>query len=640
MTKRSFLLGLGLAVWANLWIPYSNLIVRSSRADYAHLSVAFLVPFICLLGINLLLERRGRGLSPSELLTTCCIGMVAGNVQGEWLADYLLSTVTQPLYFASAENRWEEFLLPHIPAWTIVSDRGAIVGFYESLPEGADLPWRPWIVPAFWWGGFLGAVLLANVCTAVILRKQWMENERLAFPIATGLLALTGVSGSQGTLSTLLRSRLFQAGVGLVLGGMAWNILSWFFASVPELPHLFLRGEGILTAKGFPSFVLKVHPMSMAFAYFCKSEVLVSIWLFHLLAMLQVGIQNRIGFDIGGPDPWCSFDAAIGWQSFGGMIVFVGWGLWIARSHIASVCRKAFTKTDKVDDSGELLSYRTAVWLLIGCAVYISLWLHRAGMAWGPFLAFGFSTLVLYVGLARIIVESGLIYLRGPITAQAFTWHLFGIAGMGPASAAVLGGLTYTFFCDAKTFAMTTLAHIPRLGAAMSVRYRRALVPAILLGAAIGTATVVTFTLHQGYYTVGSYNFGGGSYDGIGGIWPLTARRIQQGFGTDWNRVKFLCLGGVFTALLFFLRTRFPAFPIHPIGFTISASGTMRSSISSIFLVWLIRTLLVKVGGLDRYRQTAPFFLGMLIGFLAGIGLGVLVDVIWFHGNGHRLNTW
>ncbi len=638
MTKRSLLLGLAIAALANLWIPYANLVVRSSRADFAHISVAFLVPFICLLGLNLLLGRRG--LSPSELLTVCCIGMVAGNIQGEWLSDYFLPVITHPLYFATAESQWEEFLLPHIPDWTIVSDKPAIVGFYESLPEGADLPWRPWIVPFFWWSGFLAAILLANVCIAIILRKQWMDHERLAFPIATGLLALTGVSGSQGTLRTLLRSRLFQAGFWSVLGAIVWIILSWFFVSVPDLPRFFLRGEGIPTFKGFPGFVLKIHPMTMAFAYFCNSEVLVSIWLFHFLAMLQAGFQNRTGFDIGGPDPWCSFDAAIGWQSFGGMIVFVGWGLWVARAHLGAVFRKAFTRRGEIDDSGELLSYRTAVWLFLGCVLYAGLWLNRAGMALGPLLAFGFGTLVLYLGLARIIVESGLIYLRGPITAQSFTWHLFGTTGLGTASAVALGGLTYAFFCDAKTFGITALAHIPRLGTAMAVRYRRALVPAILAGASIGAAVVITFTLHQGYTTIGSYNFGGGAYDGIGGIWPLTGRRLQQNFGTDWDRVTFLGLGGAFTALLFFLRTRLPTFPIHPIGFTIAASGAMRSSICPFFLVWLIRTVLIKLGGPEYYRKATPFFLGMFIGFLAGVGLGVVVDTIWFHGNGHRINTW
>ena len=46
---------------ATLWPTYSSLIVGSSRADFAHLSDALLIPFICLLGINLVLSRRGTG---------------------------------------------------------------------------------------------------------------------------------------------------------------------------------------------------------------------------------------------------------------------------------------------------------------------------------------------------------------------------------------------------------------------------------------------------------------------------------------------------------------------------------------------------------------------------------------------------
>ena len=48
------------------------------------------------------------------------------------------------------------------------------------------------------------------------------------------------------------------------------------------------------------------------------------------------------------------------------------------------------------------------------------------------------ATLILYLGLAHIIAESGLVFLRGPITAQAFTWHVLGVAGMGAPSAVAL----------------------------------------------------------------------------------------------------------------------------------------------------------------------------------------------------------
>ena len=40
------------------------------------------------------------------------------------------------------------------------------------------------------------------------------------------------------------------------------------------------------------------------------------------------------------------------------MVLF---GLWIARGHLRAVFRKAFTGDASVDDSGEIMSYRTAV---------------------------------------------------------------------------------------------------------------------------------------------------------------------------------------------------------------------------------------------------------------------------------------
>jgi len=646
MTRRAFIIGLAACVWVNLWPTYSSLIAHSSRADFAHLSEAFLVPFVCLLALNLRLERRGRGLTPSELLTICCMGMVAATMQGEWLSGYLLGVITAPTYFATTENRWEELLLQHIPAWSIVADRRATAGFYEGLPEGGGIPWGAWGAPLFWWGGFLGAVMLANFCLVVLLRKQWMENERLAFPIAAVVLELTGVAGSEGTLARLIRSGFFRGGFLTVLGVFCWNIATWFVKAIPALavPMNTINSRVIRVGRGFPSFRFSIHPMTMAFGYFTKSDVLLSIGVFHLLAILQTGLMNRFGFGVGESDPWCSFDAAVGWQSFGGMAVFVGWGLYVARSHLRGVFRKAFTGRGEVDDSGELISYRAAVYLLIGCGAYAVLFLRLAGMGWGPLLTFWLATGVLYLGLARIIAESGLVYLRGPITAQAFAWQVFGIAGMGPASAAGLG-LTYTFFCDAKTFGITALAHIPRLGVAMDTRRRRLLAPAVLLGGLVGAAAVVGYILHEGYHTVGSYNFGvvsfNGSSDGAVGIWRLTASRILQGTaGTDWYRVRALGAGAAFTGLLFYLRYRFPGFPVHPIGFTISASGVLSSSVSSILLVWLVKTLLLKFGGLDYYRRTAPLFLGMLMGYLAGVGLGVVVDVIWFNGDGHPLNDW
>lgn len=642
MTRRAFLLGLAMASFANLWPAYTSLIVHSSRADHAHLSLAMLIPFTFLLLLNQFLERRGKHLTSTELLTISTMGMVAACMQGEWLSGWFLGIITGPTYFATAENRWGDLLIQYLPDWAII-DADATKGFYEGL-TGGGIPLASW-TPLFWWATFVGAVLLANVSISVILRRQWMENERLPFPVAAALLELTGVSGSRGTLRALLQVRLFWIGFWIVFGIICWNVTSWFVFALPPIPllHGATSVKQIVIGRGFPNYILTDSLLTFVFGYFTKSDVLFSLWFFNLLTVLQIGTFARLGFNMGSADPWTSSDPAVGWQNFGGMVVFVLWGLWIARDHLRQVFSKAFTRAGTLDDSGELMSYRTSVLSFLFCNIYFALFFRIAGMDWGPILAFGFAIWILYLGLSRIMVESGLVFMRGPITAQAFTWHLFGVTGMGPASAALIG-LTYAFTCDTKTLGMTAMAHIPRFGAAMNIRSRKRLVPAIMLGCLIGACTVFTFTLYEGYHVAGSYNFGvksfNGHLDGPVGAWQLAANRIQEGsLSTDWNRISFFGGGGVFTALLIFVRYQFPGFPLHPIGFVFPATVVSRRLVTSVFLIWLVKTIILKLGGLERYRMATPFFLGLLVGFMAGIALNVIVDIIWFNGQGHEIHV-
>ncbi|MBT5828681.1 MAG: hypothetical protein HOH77_00700, partial [Candidatus Latescibacteria bacterium] len=88
------------------------------------------------------------------------------------------------------------------------------------------------------------------------------------------------------------------------------------------------------------------------------------------------------------------------------------------------------------------------------------------------------------------------------------------------------------------------------------------------------------------------------------------------------------------------IRYRFPGLGLHPIGFAISGSDVLRSGISSIFIVWAVKVLILRFGGLESYRRNTPLFMGFLLGFLAAIALGAVVDFIWFPGQGHKINGW
>ena len=646
ITKRALLVGIGMAVLMPLWPTYTSLVLHSTRADHSHLSMAMLIPFVALLGINSFLERRGIGFSPTELLTVCCIGFVASTMQGEWLTIWFLQMLTMPAYYASAENRFDEFLLPNMPSWTTITNREAVRGFYEGLLPGTAFPWADWFSVLFWWGAFIIAILCIHLCLSTLLRKQWMEYERLSFPVATAMLELTGVSGSSGTIRTLSRNRLFRWGFGITFVIISWNVFTWFTVNIPMFPFLAGRyGRHVLPiAPGFPSIVTTFVLLTFCLGYFCKLEVLFSLWFFHAINILIVGIMNRFGLNLGANDPYSSAHPAMAFMTFGGMIVFVGWGFWIARDHFRDIFRKAFLNDPDVDDSEEIMSYRTATFLFLVSSAFVIIWLFRSGMGLWPTVAWSFAMLILFVGMSRIVVESGLVYLRVPLTAQGFTWHVFGPGHLGPQAASILT-LTMSLVADGKGFAMTQMSHVPRFSMAMAKLSRKSIAPTVLGGCILGASVVIGFVIYEGYFGVGSANFGRTTFKGVGslngvGFSRLAVSRLQDAATkfTEWNRLGFLGIGAIFTSVLYYLRYRFINFPVHPIGFTICGMVEMQDNAFSIFLMWATKSIIMQIGGLTAYRRYAPFFLGMIIGYVSGVALGAFSDAFFFPGEGHEIH--
>jgi len=96
-------------------------------------------------------------------------------------------------------------------------------------------------------------------------------------------------------------------------------------------------------------------------------------------------------------------------------------------------------------------------------------------------------------------------------------------------------------------------------------------------------------------------------------------------------------VGATSTLVLTFLAYRLPWWPIHPIGVAIGAVWTVRYQIFSVFLGWLAKTVIMWLGGTRLYRRLAPLFVGVIVAYFAGVGLGLIVDIIWFPGQGHGM---
>jgi len=96
---------------------------------------------------------------------------------------------------------------------------------------------------------------------------------------------------------------------------------------------------------------------------------------------------------------------------------------------------------------------------------------------------------------------------------------------------------------------------------------------------------------------------------------------ISNPSGTDWNGILFTLIGGIVMLFLIIMRLRFLWWPFHPIGYVMPSDFAMHNLWFSLFMGWLSKSILLKLGGLRAYRNARPFFLGLVLGesFIGGI---------------------
>ncbi len=88
-------------------------------------------------------------------------------------------------------------------------------------------------------------------------------------------------------------------------------------------------------------------------------------------------------------------------------------------------------------------------------------------------------------------------------------------------------------------------------------------------------------------------------------------------------------------SLLSFCHYRFYWWPLHPVGMAISTVWML--DVRAVIVAWLAKRVTLAIGGIEAYRKLRPFFIGLIMGFFAGIGISYAVDVIWFFGKGHYI---
>jgi hypothetical protein len=630
VTGRAMLLGTACVIFMAWGGHYTRHIGHVTKMAQDHLPWGVVVPFII---ITVFLNKAIQKIRPSAMLTRAellvIFGMASiGSALPSYFMAHMLANIAAPYYFPTPENAWATDLHPHLVDWAVVTDRVAARWFYEGLPAGASIPWDAWGTPLFWRLSLVGAIGCFCYSAVAMLRKQWVEHERLTFPLMALPLAMADREPKGFFTVGFLNNPIFWLGFAFAIFPILWNMIGYFVPVFPTIPRQF--GQ-LSFGREFPPIQTRFYPLIIGVSYFIELEISFSIIVYFLLLTFQTGIFSRLGFELGPPRGDTSqFE---NWQGLGALCVLIPWGLWMARGHLKDVYRSAVWKDPTIDDSGELLSYRAAFYTWIISGLFVLGWCVASGMTLYFATVFLIFVLIVWLGIARISIETGLISSR-TIHAQFAVVHTVDLAKVTPASLVALA-MTRTWHRDLKTALMAPMANSVRLFD--DVRNdRQRLTFSVVIAVAVVAGGSAYYAISTGYET-GAYNYGGIYAESVQSTFDQAVTYIKDPFGLKRHLALWSFLGAVTTVANMVIRYAHPSFPLHPIGFVSATTYPANQSIFSLFIAWFAKQAILRFGGIGLYRRAAPFFMGLMLGYFTGVGISFVVDFIWFPSDGHGL---
>jgi len=579
------------------------------------------------LGLNVLLRRWRPGwrFSRADLLYLFVMLTAAGSIAGVGMTQFVVPMLSHIFHYATPGNRWEQFH-PYVPMW-LVPDLSVLDGFYRGETTFYTLAHiRGWLGPMIWWSVFMFAFVIFMLCMSLILRRQWVEKERLSFPIVYFPLELTRER------SPLWRDRMLWVGflVPVVLHSLGG--LNSLFPAVPYLP---LKPSPQLNIGSFfgagpleplSGVTLAFYPMALGIGYFAQSQVLFSCWFFYWAARLSEVACIVLGYRGPGAAPGLSDMPFLYQQSLGAYWALGAVALWLGRGEIAAALKQAFgLSREPANDVG---MYRAAFGGLLLTGLFLAVFCLRMGVPLDILgLLFAIYFLVV-VGFSRIRASAGLPWLFGPNHPP----HIFMTWAVGPAniSTQALTSLNYLQWFDWDYRCLTMPHQMEALKISSSAGLKNRDVVKGIAAASIVAIVASYVALLALYYRYGAES---GKVDDYRSGWAgmpigllLTWSDSSQGIG--WYEIGGGAAGALIVVALTTLQSRWLWWPFHPVGYALSGTFTLDWLWCPLFVVWLCKTLVLRYGGVRLYRRGIPLAVGLILGDYAMAILWTLVGLV------------
>lgn len=615
-------------------VCFAELVVAKIQIGFLQLPPVVVGMLVLLLVGRAALSRLSPklGLERHEVFTIYIMMLLASMVSSRGLLQKLIPLLVVPNYLATPENGWQTLFFKHIRPWAVPWNpaggpkQQTSVRFYESLAPGEQVPWAVWVYPLLAWGLLVALMFLAYLCVAVLLRRQWVDNEKLSFPLTQLPLEMVRNEPGGGFLS----NRLTWLGFAVPALVFGFNGLHQWYPSVPEVVtdinlNTYLQTPPWNAALFFHMFISFA---AIGFFYLLPTDLLFSLWFFFLLTRVADVSASSLGHQ---PQimPMFGCLAFIGYQIIGCYVVMVGYMAWAARPHIARIWRSAWTRRVEVHDD-ELLSYRTAFWGLITSLLFSAGWLAMMGMSyWLALFQLVVLLFVVALVMARSTSESGML-----MTETSFRpidiYRMGGdVRNLGAANITGLAFLDALWMRDQRGLILTGFLDSMKLADGVRVRRRSLLgVFALSIIVAVGVAGYLHIRLP---YTIGANQMYTYVYNG-NPVWSFTDAAVilnRDRPPLPWIAKFNFVIGVAVTTAIVALRSRVLWFPIHPLGYALCGTWTMMVFWFPCLVAWLLKMVILRYGGMRLYTRLRPMFLGMVLGEFTAAVLWTVPSLFW-----------
>lgn len=661
VTWRSVLLGLLSVTIICALVPYNDYVLENTFLIGNFLPIGLILLMLALvLGVNALLKRFAprAALREAELAVVMGMMLVGCAVPSSGLMRYLPAGIVG-IYTNAAQtpDYAAAVTAAHVPAWLLPTNPGgtpADIGtsdvfkhFYGRSPDG-HVPYAAWVRPILVWGVFVALLWGLMLSLSVIVRRQWAENERLAFPLAMVYHSLIEAPPPGRMLNELFSSRGFWITASIVFSIHGLNALHEYVATFPEIPLGYDFFSMLADAPwSYMSYGIKSADISFCIvgvAFFLQSKTAFSLWFFFLIDQafsIFVGSQQMQLTEQMQQD-----------QTFGGLLVITAMLLYVGRQHWWMVVRHMFGRQRADELDARYLPYSFAGWAMAGCFGGVVGWLMLVGMSLAGAVVVTLLVVLMLMIVARVLAETGLIFVQlNFLAARPLQYPL--VIPSEPIHASMPTFFFGTWFSEIFHDTRESLAgffqqslRVADQSAYENSRRWRTSVPfmaAIVL--ALGTAYFVSWgsmlkieytyasTLSpQAHTPLNAYGIDAAIQHQVLDASVNYAGPVVR---ESHSAVFHLLLGGGIVAVCSALRLMTAWWPLNPIGFVLMYSYALQKGWFSILIGWTAKVVVVRLGGSTLLKAAKPIFIGLIVGEAVAAGFWLIVGLL-LNATGHE----